>query len=119
MNHRARAEEEQGFEERVREQVEDSHPVRTDAERQEHVSKLADGRVGEHALDIILHQPDRRGEYRGERAHRGHDRQHLRRKLEQRGRARHHVNARGHHRSRMDKRGDGRRAFHRVGQPDV
>ncbi len=30
-----------------------------------------------------------------------------------------HVNAGGHHRRGVNQRADGRRAFHRVGQPDV
>ena len=119
VNHRAGAEEEQGLEEGVREQVEDRDPVRADAQRQEHVAKLADGGVGEHALDIVLHQPDGGGEDRGERAHRGDDGQHLRRELEQRGRARHHVDAGRDHGGGVDQGGDRRGAFHGVGQPDV
>ena len=68
VDHRAGAEEEQGLEERVREQVEDRDPVRADAERQEHVAELADRRVRQHALDVVLHQRDGGGEDRGERA---------------------------------------------------
>ena len=39
--------------------------------------------------------------------------------LEQRRHARHHEDAGGHHGRGVDQRGDRRRAFHRVGQPDV
>ena len=68
MNHRTGTEEEQRFEECVREQMEDRHPIRAHAERQEHVTQLAHGRVRQHALDIVLDQRDGRRENRRKRA---------------------------------------------------
>ena len=41
------------------------------------------------------------------------------RQLEQRRHARHHEDAGRHHRGGVDQRRDRRRAFHRIGQPDV
>ena len=67
------AEEEQRLEERVREQVEDGHRIRAHAQRQEHVAELADRGVGQHALDVVLHQGDGGRQNRGERADDRHD----------------------------------------------
>ena len=61
VNHTPRAEEEQSFEEGVGHQMENAGGERADAARQEHISQLAHGRIGQHPLDVILHQPDRRG----------------------------------------------------------
>ena len=58
----------QGFEESVREDVEDAGRERADAEGEEHVSQLGHGGVGQHALDVVLHQADGGGKERGERA---------------------------------------------------
>ena len=51
---RARAEEQAGLEERVREEVEQRGRPGADAERHDHVAELADGRVREHLLDVVL-----------------------------------------------------------------
>ncbi len=119
VNHAARTEEEQRFEKRVRHQMEDSRGERAHAQRKEHVPKLADRRVGQNALDIVLHQRHRRRENCGARAD-GRDHVHrVRRELENRVQPRDHVHARGHHRRRVDQRADRRGAFHRVRQPDV
>ena len=48
----AGAEEEQGLEEGVREQVEQARGPAADAQAEHHVAELADGRVGEHLLDV-------------------------------------------------------------------
>ena len=43
------------------------------AERQEHVAELADGRIGQHALEVGLRQGDEGGQQGGEAADAGDD----------------------------------------------
>ena len=57
-----RREEEQALEESVGDQVEHARRVGPDAAAQEHVSDLGDGRIGQDALDVVLHESDRGGE---------------------------------------------------------
>ena len=45
-----------GLEEGVGEEVEHRRRPRADAERHHHVAELADRRVGEHLLDVVLHE---------------------------------------------------------------
>ena len=66
----AGAEEQAGLEEGVRHQVEHAGGVCADAHGGEHVAELADGRVGQHLLDVVLCRADGRGEKRGQRADR-------------------------------------------------
>ncbi len=76
-------------------------------------------RVGEYALDVVLHESDRSGEDGGERSD---DRDGLHRSRcehEEGVRARHHVDACCHHRCGVDQGADWRRAFHRVRQPHI
>ena len=56
VDHAARTEEEQRLEERVGHQVENAGGERAHAQRQEHVAELADRGIGQHALDVVLHQ---------------------------------------------------------------
>ena len=51
---RAGAEEQQGLEEGMRHQVEDSHRIRRDAQGHGHVTQLRQRGVGHHALDVVL-----------------------------------------------------------------
>ena len=127
VHHAARGEEQQRLEEGVREQVEhrrDDRELRhvADARPQghEHVAELADGRIRQHPLQVGLRQGDRRREQRRQAA------DDARPELstqgvsdDQRHRPGDQVDARRDHRRGVDQGRDGRRAFHRVGQPDV
>ena len=70
--HRAGAEEEVGLEERVGEEVEDRRDPRADAERHDHVAELADRRVGEDLLDVVLDERERGTDDHRDPADRGH-----------------------------------------------
>ena len=61
MNDRARTHEEQALEKRMRDQVEHSANPTTDAQRQHHVAKLANRRIGQNAFNIGGHDGNRRG----------------------------------------------------------
>ena len=76
-------------------------------------------RIGEDFLQIELPQGDRRGQERGEAADDGDGRHRGVIADEQRAAAGDHVDAGGHHRGGVDQGADGRRAFHRIGKPDV
>ena len=90
-----------------------------DADGEEHVAELADRGVREHPFDVGLHDRDRAGEERGDAADPRDDRRRVGARLEERVRAAQEEHARGDHGGRVDQRGDRRRAFHRVGQPEV
>ena len=62
VDHRARSKEQQRLEERMREHMEHTRRECAHAQRQEHVSQLRDRRVGQHPLDVVLHQADGRRE---------------------------------------------------------
>ena len=94
-------------------------PIGADAERHEHVAELRAGRIGDDALDVVLHEADGRREEGGDGADEGHDGQRRVRQLEERRQPRHHEHAGGHHGRGMDQRRDRRRAFHGVRQPGV
>ena len=119
MDHRARAQEEQSFEEPVAHEVEDRRGPRPHAQRREHVTELGDRGVGQDPLDVRLGEGDRGGQYRGEDADRGHDDHHSGRGAEDGVAAGHEVDAGVDHRGGMDQGGDRRGAFHCVRQPDV
>ncbi len=115
VDHRAGAEEQQGLEEGVGEEMEDARRIDPCPERDEHVAELRAGRVGDDALDVVLDQPDRRRKEGGDRADREDESHRDRRGIEHRRQPRHHEHAGGDHGRGMDERGDRGRAFHRVG----
>ena len=119
VNNGAGTEEEQGLEEGVSEDVEDSGGECADAEREEHVAELGDGGVGEHALDVVLNEADGGGEDSGEGADDGDCFHGSRGEHEDGVGAGHHVNAGGDHGGGVDEGRNGRGAFHGVGQPDI
>ncbi len=89
------------------------------ADADEHEAELADRRVGQHLLHVVLGEADDRREQRRQRADGRHDRHRARRQQVDGVHARDHVDAGGHHGGGVNQRRDRRRAGHRVGQPDV
>ena len=71
VNHRSGPKEQQSLEEGVCEHVKDARRKCADAQRQEHVAQLRHRGVGQHPLDVVLHQPDRRRKDGGQRPHDG------------------------------------------------
>ena len=93
--------------------------VNAGADGRHHVAELRDRRIGKHALDVVLHAREDRGQKCGEGADPPDDQQHVGRQREQPAGTVEQVHARGHHGGRMDQRRHGRRTFHGVGQPHV
>ena len=73
VDDRARAQEEQRFEERVGDEVEHADGDAADAEADHHVAELRDGGVGEDALDVVLRDGDECAEEGGDGADPGDD----------------------------------------------
>ena len=119
VDHAARAEEQQRLEERMGHEVEHPGRVRAGADADEHVTELGHGGIREHALDVPLLEGDGGGEQRRERADPRDHGTAERRQREQHPTTGHQIDARGDHGGGVDQRGDGRRALHRVGEPDV
>ncbi len=113
----AGAEEHQGLEEGVRQQVEEGRDPGAHAHTEHHVAELADGAVCQHLLDVGLHDGDQGSQCQGYAADdRDEELRFGRQQHEDAGRQ---IDAGGHHCCRVDQRRDGRRAFHRIRQPHV
>ena len=54
MNDRTRAQEQQRLEERMSDHMKDRSYVCSRTDRKEHVTQLADGRIGQHSFDVML-----------------------------------------------------------------
>ena len=119
VDHRARSEEQERLEERVRHEVKHAGDVGARADADEHVAELRDRGVRQDLLDVPLLEADRRREDRGQRADHDDDDLRDRRHREQHVASRDQVDAGRDHRRRVDERRDRRRAGHGVGQPDV
>ena len=119
VDHAAGTEKEQRLEESVRHQVEDARCECPNTEGKKHIAELADGGVGEHAFDIVLHQSNRGGEKCRDRADNRDDRHRLRRHLINEIASRDHIRTGRDHRRRVDQSANRRRPFHRIGQPGV
>ncbi len=119
VDHRAGAEEEQGLEEGVGEEVEHRRAIGADSGGEEHVAQLRAGRIGDHPLDVVLNRPDGGGEDGGRSADHGDDGERGLAGLEHRRQSADHEHARRHHGRGVDQGGDRGRALHRVGQPGV
>jgi hypothetical protein len=64
MNDGPRRQEEQGLEKSVRHEMENRGRVSTDAGAEEHIAQLAHRRIGQHPLDVVLHEADCGGKER-------------------------------------------------------
>ena len=118
-DHRAGAEEQQRLEEGVGKEVVHADRIGADAHGDEHVAELRTGRIGDDALDVVLHECDRGGEHRRGGADHGDEGQRIGRQLEQRRQPRHHEHARRHHGGSVDQGRHRSRTFHGVRQPSV
>ena len=56
VDHAAGPEEQQGFEERMGEEMEHTGRVSAGGDRHHHVAELGDGRIGQDFLDVVRHQ---------------------------------------------------------------
>ena len=113
----AGAEEKECLEEGVGDEMEKAcHPA-ADAERQHHVTELADGGIGQYLLDVRHDKGNRRRHEEGDAAGVGDNQAGL--DAEEWINPADQVNTGCDHRCRMDQGADRGRAFHRVRQPDV
>ena len=115
----ASAQEQQGLEERVVEQVEHRSGVRADTQRQHHVPKLADGGVGDHSLDVIAGHRHRCSKDCRDAAGDGHQVHRRIRGLEDREHPRDQEHTCGHHGGGVNEGAHRCGAFHGVREPDV
>ena len=119
MDNRTGAEEQKRLEESVREQVEHGCTVSTNTKSRKHIAELRTGRIGDHALDVVLHEGDRCREEGGGCADNGHDQKSGLRQFKNRRHAGDHEHACGHHGSGVNERRNRGWAFHGVRQPGV
>ena len=132
MDDGAGAEEHEGLEEGVRREVEHrgtdtggddvrvvavGYRERTEAERGDHVAELGERGVGQDFFDVALDDSAQRGVKRGGGAGPHDDGERV--GDHQDVDPAQHINAGGNHRGGVDQGRDGRRAFHRVGEPNL
>ena len=119
VDDRAGAQEEQRLEEGVGDHVEQGGHVGAGADGQERVAQLADRRVRQHLLDVVLGDGDGGDQQGGAHADPGDD---VGQPVAGRGQHRvhpdHQEDPGGDHGGRVDQGRDRRRAGHCVGQPD-
>src|ERR1051325_544923 len=119
MNDRTRSKEEQCFEERVGEYMEDRADERAYSGAQKHVSELRYGRIGQNLLNICLSDSNRGGDESSQASYQRYNHHHRDRALKDEVGARHHKNTGSHHRRGMYQSGHRCWAGHRVREPDV
>ena len=118
----ARRHEQGGLERRVVENVQHRDGCRRferEAQQHDQQAELADGRIGENALQIVLEERHPRAERHGNEAHAGHDNRVEIGARQHRPETRDQEHARLHHGGRMEIGADGRGCGHRVRQPEM
>ena len=118
-NHRARPQEQHGFEEGMGHQMEHTGRIGTGTQRHRHVTQLRKRRVGDNPFNVVLDNGNQGHKECRDRANHKHKRQCSLGQLKQGAHARHHEDTGSHHRCRVDQGRDRRRAFHRIGQPNM
>ena len=119
MDDRACAKEQHGLKEGMGEEVEHRHRIGAKPCGHEHVAQLRHGRIGDHALDVVLHQTDGRRDKGGQGPEHGDKGGGRRRIFIDRRHAADKEHPRRHHGRGVDQRRHRGRAFHRVRQPSV
>ena len=128
VHHVAGRQEEERLEKGVREHVKNGRgdrrggeclPGRRAPQGQEHVAELADRRIGQHPLEIVLRERDQRCQEGRDAADRRDGRLRFRHQDEQRRAAGDQIDAGRHHRGRVNQGTHRRGAFHGVGKPEV
>ena len=104
---------------RMGEDVENAGSERAHTKGEKHVAQLGHGRVGQHALDVVLHQSDGGGEQRCDGANNRHRLHRRGSQHKQRVRPGDHIHAGGDHGRSVDQGGHRRGTFHGVRKPDV
>src|SRR5258706_2024695 len=117
-DYRTRTEEEQGLEERMRDDVKYRCCESTDAARQKHIAKLGNSRISKNFLDVVLGQADGGGKQRrGCADDRHYEHGGLGMDIDC-GTTNDPIHAGSNHRLRMYQRGDWRRAGPGVREPN-
>ena len=111
------AHEQERLEEGVRHHVEHARGVGADGHAHDHVADLRHRRVGDHPLDVGLHERHRRRHQQRRAADHGPHVLRGGRAFEQRMHARDQIDTGGHHRRRVDQRAHRGGAFHRIREP--
>ncbi len=115
----AGAEEEERLEGAVGQEVEHGGAAVTDGQGADHVAELADRRVGEHPLDVVLGDGGQAGADHRDGRHHGHDHQRGLGGREDGQEAGDEVDTGGDHGRGVDQRRDRGGARHGVGEPGV
>ena len=115
VDHATGGEEEEGFEEGVRHEMEDGGGVGANSAGHEHIAELGNGGIGEDALDVVLDYADCGGEQSGCCTDNRYDHEGRGGAVEEDVATGDHVDAGGNHRGCVDESGDGGGALHRVG----
>ena len=119
MNYASCSEEEKRFEESMRIEMENPGGKCTDTARNEHHTEMAQGRIRNDPLDIVLYTCDRGRKDRGNASHNRHDVHCYGRKPEDGIASGNQKDTGGNHGSSVNESTDRCRTFHCIRQPHM